>query len=98
MINAAIVGLGWWGKTLVESGENSKALRFVAAATRTQSPEGQAFVGQKGPRLPPQFPGPLAPPQKDAGVVGPPPSMDAAPGSAAGGAQKKTFCRGPVTV
>ena len=36
MINAAIVGLGWWGKTLVESAENSDAIRFVAGATRTE--------------------------------------------------------------
>ena len=31
MINAAIVGLGWWGKTLVESVQGtSDDIRFVA--------------------------------------------------------------------
>lgn len=38
MIRAAIVGLGWWGKTLVESVRGkSDAIEFVAAQTR--SPE-----------------------------------------------------------
>ena len=48
MIKAGIVGLGWWGKTLVESGENSDAIRFVAGTTRTVTPEVEAFAKQKG--------------------------------------------------
>ena len=31
MINAAIVGLGWWGKTLVEAAEKSDAIRLSPA-------------------------------------------------------------------
>ncbi len=38
MINAAIVGLGWWGKTLVNSVQGkSDLIRFAAAHTRTRS-------------------------------------------------------------
>lgn len=38
MLNAAIVGLGWWGKTLVNSVHGkSDLIRFVAAHTRTRS-------------------------------------------------------------
>ena len=33
MINAAIVGLGWWGKTLVEAAEKSDAIRFISGAS-----------------------------------------------------------------
>ena len=45
MINAAIVGLGWWGKTLVEAvQQDSKEIRFVAGTTRTKTPEVQAFA------------------------------------------------------
>ena len=45
MINAAIVGLGWWGKTLVESVQGkSDTIRFTAGATRTVSPEVEAFA------------------------------------------------------
>ena len=29
MLNAAIIGLGWWGKRLVESVAGSDAIRFV---------------------------------------------------------------------
>ena len=45
MINAAIVGLGWWGKTLVEAvQQDSEEIRFVAGTTRTITPEMQAFA------------------------------------------------------
>jgi hypothetical protein len=38
MINAAIVGLGWWGKVLVQSVQNkSDKIRFTAGAVRTPS-------------------------------------------------------------
>ncbi len=37
MINAAIVGLGWWGQNLVNSVRDSKAIRFTTAHTRTQA-------------------------------------------------------------
>ena len=98
MINAAIVGLGWWGKTLVESGENSKALRFVAAATRTQSPEVQAFAEQKGLRLAANYQALLADPQIDAVVLATPHSMHAAQVIAAAGAKKHVFCEKPFTL
>jgi len=38
MINAAIIGLGWWGKTLVEAVSGvSDDIRFVAGTTRSLS-------------------------------------------------------------
>ena len=37
MIKAGIVGLGWWGKTLVESAENSDVIKFVAGTTHTRA-------------------------------------------------------------
>ncbi|MGH9564324.1 MAG: hypothetical protein ACRD3S_22955, partial [Terracidiphilus sp.] len=46
MINAAIVGLGWWGKTLVEAvQQDSNEIRFIAGTTRTKSAEIVAFAG-----------------------------------------------------
>ena len=48
MIKAAIVGLGWWGKTLVESVQDgSDAIRFVAGATRTVTPDGRGGVRRR---------------------------------------------------
>jgi hypothetical protein len=40
VINTAIVGLGWWGKTLVEAvADGSEDIRFVGATTRSLSDE-----------------------------------------------------------
>src|SRR4030095_12085363 len=45
LIRAAIVGMGWWGRTIVESVQtDSNVIRFVAGATRTVSPEVTAFA------------------------------------------------------
>jgi predicted dehydrogenase len=47
VINAGIVGLGWWGRTLVEaiSGQSSD-IRFVAGATRTLNDDVKRFAAQ----------------------------------------------------
>ncbi|MGE0416101.1 MAG: Gfo/Idh/MocA family protein [Acetobacteraceae bacterium] len=37
MINAAIVGLGWWGQNLVNAVRDSDVIRFTLAHTRTES-------------------------------------------------------------
>ena len=47
MINTAIVGLGWWGKTLVEAvADGSDDIRFVAATTRSLSDDARAFAAE----------------------------------------------------
>ena len=78
MINAAIIGLGWWGKTLVEAGEQSGAIRFVAGATRTVTPEIEAFARAKGLRLASSYAALLADAAIDAVVLATPHSMHAA--------------------
>ena len=56
MLNAAIVGLGWWGKTLVEAVQgHSDEIRFIAGATRTQSPEVIEFAGAQEFDLRPNY-------------------------------------------
>ena len=55
MVRAAIVGLGWWGKTLVESAAGSEAIRFVAGTSRTSSPEARTFADEHGLRLAESF-------------------------------------------
>ncbi len=98
MIKAAIVGLGWWGKTLVESGENSEAIRFVAAATRTVTPEVEAFVKSKGLRLAANYEALLADPGIDAVVLATPHSSHALQVIAAAAAKKHVFCEKPFTL
>lgn len=49
MIQAAIVGLGWWGQNLVSSTLASPAIRFTTAHTRTQS-TAASFCAETGLR------------------------------------------------
>jgi len=98
MIKAAIVGLGWWGKTLVESAESSDAIRFVAAATRTVSPDAEAFAKSKGLRLAPGYEALLADPAIDAVVLATPHSLHARQVIAAAAANKHVFCEKPFTL
>ena len=98
MINAAIVGLGWWGKTLVELGENSDVIRFVAGATRTVSPEIEAFAKDKRLRLAANYEALLADPAIDAVVLATPHSMHASQVIAAAAANKHVFCEKPFTL
>ena len=97
MINAAVVGLGWWGKTLVKSAANSDAIRFVAAATGRMTPEAKAFAEQKGLRLAPNYQALLADPAVEAVVLATPHSLHAAQVIAAAGAGKHVFCEKPFT-
>src|SRR5262249_55852180 len=98
MINAAIVGLGWWGKTLVGSCANSEAIRFVAGATRTVTPEIEAFAKQHGLRLLPKYDAVLADREADAMVLATPHSLHGAQVVAAAGARKHVFCEKPFTL
>ena len=99
MINAGIVGLGWWGKTLVESlAGGGDAMRVVAATTRTVSSEVEAFAKQHGLRLVPSYEALLADPKIDAVVLSTPPSGHRAQVIAAATAGKHVFCEKPFTL
>jgi predicted dehydrogenase len=98
MINAGIVGLGWWGKTLVESAQGSDAIRFVGGATRTVSPEVKAFADTHKLRLAESFEALLADPKIDAVVLATPHSLHAQQVIAASGKGKHVFCEKPFTL
>src|ERR1700684_2986518 len=98
MIKAGIVGLGWWGKTLVESGENSDAIRFVAGTTRTMTPEVEAFAKQKGLHLTETYDGLIGHAGIDAVVLATPHSMHATQVIAAAAAKKHVYCEKPFTL
>ena len=98
MINAAIVGLGWWGKTLVESAQGSDAIRFVAGATRTVSSEVEAFARGTGLRLAPDYPALLADRSIDAVVLATPHSLHAEQVVTAAASGKHVFCEKPFTL
>jgi predicted dehydrogenase len=99
MINAAIVGLGWWGRTIVESvQQDSDVIRFVAGATRTGSPEVQAFTEAQKMRLLPDLDAVLADRDVQAVVLATPHSMHSAQVVAAAQAGKHVFCEKPFAL
>ena len=99
MIRAAIAGLGWWGKTLVESVQGtSDVIRFVAGATRTASPETAAFAEAQQLRLVASYEALLADPGVDAVVLATPHSLHSAQVMAAAASGKHVFCEKPFTL
>src|SRR4026209_969764 len=76
MINAAIIGLGWWGKTLVESVQGtSDVIQFIAGTTRTITPEVKTFAETQKPTLFENFDALLADPRIHAVVLATPHSL-----------------------
>jgi predicted dehydrogenase len=99
LINAAIVGMGWWGRTLVESVQSdSDVIRFVAGTTRTVSPEVKAFADAQKLKLADSYEALLADPNVNAIVLATPHSMHAAQVIAAAKAGKHVFCEKPFAL
>ena len=98
MINAAIVGMGWWGRTLVESAHGSDFIRFVAGATRTVSPELKAFADTHKLRLADSYEALLKDPNVHAVVLCTPHSMHTEQVVAAAQAGKHAFCEKPFAL
>lgn len=99
MINAAIVGLGWWGKTLVESVESgSDDIRFVAGATRTRTSEVEEFAKTHDFDLRDGYGDLLGDPDIDAVVLCTPHSMHAEQVIAGAEAGKHIFCEKPFAL
>lgn len=99
MINAAIVGLGWWGKTLVEAvQQDSNQIRFIAGTTRTKTPEVAAFAAAQKFELVDNYDALLANPKVDAVVLATPHSMHAQQVIAAAAAKKHIFCEKPFAL
>jgi predicted dehydrogenase len=98
MIRAAIVGMGWWGKTLVESVADSDRIRFVAGATRARTPDLERFAGAQHLRLVEGFDAVLHDPGIDAIVLSTPHSTHTAQVVAAAAAGKHVFCEKPFAL
>ena len=97
MINAAVVGLGTWGKTMVESLAGSDAMRFTALQTRTVTPDVEAFAKQHSIRVLDSYEAVLADPKIDAVALATPPSGHEKQIIAAAKAGKHVYCEKPFT-
>jgi predicted dehydrogenase len=99
MINAGIVGLGWWGKTLVEAvSGSSDRLRFVAGATRTHGDETKAFAAEHGLDLRSSYDELIDDPKIDAVVLATPHSMHSEQVVAAASKGKHVYCEKPFAL
>jgi predicted dehydrogenase len=94
-----MVGLGWWGRTIVESVQaDSDIIRFVAGATRTKSAETTAFAEQQKLRLADSFEALLTDKDVDAIVLATPHSLHSPQVVAAAKAGKHVFCEKPFAL
>src|SRR6476469_1411875 len=99
MIHAAMVGLGWWGKTLVESVQGtSDEIQFVAGASRTQSDDYRTFAATHGLTLHSSYEQVLADPRVQAVVLATPHSLHSPQVIAAATAGKHVFCEKPFAL
>lgn len=98
MLNAAIIGLGWWGKTLVESVQSgSQRIRFVKAATL--EPDSLAeFATRHGLSVVEGFEEVVADPRVEAIVLATPHSLHVGQIMAAARAGKPVFSEKPLAL
>ncbi len=98
VVNAAIVGLGRWGQTLVASVEGkSEAIRFTAGVTRTPAKAAEFAAAYRIP-LGDDYHAVLADPKIDAVVLATPHSQHAEQTVAAAHAGKHIFVEKPFTL
>jgi predicted dehydrogenase len=98
MIRAAIVGIGHWGRTLVNAVQgNSPAIRFTAGATRTRG-KAEAFCAEKGITLHDDLDAILLDPAIDAVVCATPHSEHGGQVERIAAAGKHVFMEKPFTL
>jgi predicted dehydrogenase len=97
-MNLGIVGLGWWGGTLLDSVQHNDGLRFVAACTRSRSRQDQELAATHQLRLLESYDALLADPGIDGVVLATPPAVHCAQIEAAALAGKHVFCEKPFVM
>src|SRR5580658_2024351 len=98
MIRAAIVGIGHWGRTLVNAVQgNSDKIRFTAGHTRTRA-KAEAFCAEKGIELYDDFDRILADPAIDAVYFATPHSEHGGQVERTAAAGKHVFMEKPFTL
>lgn len=96
MLNIAVVGLGWWGRTIVDLAGRSDRLRLVRVAD--VSPQAAQFAAQRQLAFSPKFEDVLADPQVQGVVLCTPHTQHTDQIVAAARAGKHVFCEKPLSM
>jgi predicted dehydrogenase len=97
MLNAAIIGLGWWGQRLVQAAQGSGMIRFARAVTL--EPElAREFAAANGLAVGTSFEDVLADPSIQAVVLATPHTRHRAQVEAAAAACKHVYCEKPFAL
>ncbi len=97
MFNAAVVGLGTWGKTMVESLTGSGLMRFTTLQTRTVTADVEAFAKQHSLKIAKTYGEVLSDPAIQAVALATPVSGHVNQIEAAAAAGKHVYCEKPFT-
>lgn len=97
MLRTAIVGVGWWGQTLVDSIHGKGDVQFVVGQTRTRSRAAE-FCQKRDIKLVDDYAAVLADPTVEAVVLATPHSQHGEQVRLAAEAGKHIFCEKPFTL
>jgi predicted dehydrogenase len=97
MLNAAIIGLGWWGQRLVESVRGSGLIRFARGVT-LEPDLARDFAAKRGLAIGTSFADVLADPAIGAVVLATPHTRHRAQVEAAAAAGKHVYCEKPFAL
>ena len=97
MLNAAVIGLGWWGKELVRAAQGTQLLHVIRGVTL--EPEAAAdFAAETGLTIGTSYDEVLADPAVDAVILATPHTRHRAQVEAAAAAGKHVFCEKPFAL
>ena len=97
MRHAAIVGLGWWGRTIVDRMKDSERLKIVAAVEVNPEPH-REFAATHGLTLHEEYAAVLADPDIDTVILCTPNGMHTRQVAEAATAGKHVFCEKPLAL
>ena len=97
MLNAAMIGLGWWGQKLVRAAEGSDLIRFTRAVT-LEPDLAREFCATRKLKLGASYDDVLADRGIDAVVLATPHTTHRRLVEAAAGARKHVFCEKPFAM